>query len=88
MHFNNLLTLSQAAAQVARKREKNAADSCKFEKDGWKIVDTSREKLVLKENIDMTAPGTTLNVNQGTIPVDIFLRMVTPQFVAGVLEDQ
>ena len=49
--------------------------------EGWRILDLSKEKLVLSDDVNMTAPGTTLNVSQGSCGRDILLKMITPEFV-------
>ena len=71
-------SLAAAVNQLANNRQNTDVLFVPLLKEGWRIMDLKKERLVLKEAIHSTAPGTILNVPRSSRASDIFMKMICP----------
>ena len=86
MSFSGLTTLAQAANSISQKRTNIQQENAPVEEEGWEIINLQKNQLILKEEVNQTAPATLLNVTENTKVIDVFFRMITPELVSHILQ--
>ena len=77
----------EEASRAKKKARKSAkATAAVYQAEGWVVLDPSKQKLVLQENVELTHPALLLNFTASHSLLDIFESFFTPQLVTDLLE--